>query len=166
MRDLFHRQVLSRVCCSCYPCVRTRLPETHPFGVRFAYQPKAKLKRKAAEVPGYRIGVTKAWDSWHTGKWMYSVHNLLGCSNLHLFFRELGWKFWGFCKIAWRYHDKKIYWRSFLWTFVVRYCDKKTRQSDHYCVLCSGTTRSYKNIFSSWFLWEIVIRKCLVVLWN
>lgn len=35
--------------------------------MRWAYQPKSKLKRKSTEVPGYRIGVTKAWDSWHTG---------------------------------------------------------------------------------------------------
>ena len=37
------------------------------IGVRWAYQPKAKLKRKATEIPGYRVGVTKGWDSWHTG---------------------------------------------------------------------------------------------------
>lgn len=45
------------------------------FGVRYAYQPKAKLKRKAAEVPGYRIGGTKAWDSWHTGMFYHCIND-------------------------------------------------------------------------------------------
>ena len=67
VRNTFHREFLNRICCSCYPSLKTQPAELNLFGVRFAYQPKAKLKRKAAEVPGYRIGVTKAWDSWHTG---------------------------------------------------------------------------------------------------
>ncbi|CAB3986042.1 28S ribosomal S24-A, mitochondrial-like [Paramuricea clavata] len=67
IRSTFHREFLNRVCCSCYPSLKTQTTELSLFGVRFAYQPKSKLKRKAAEVPGYRIGVTKAWDSWHTG---------------------------------------------------------------------------------------------------
>ena len=69
IRNIYHSEFLgSRLCCcSCYPGFKTQPKVLNSFGVRFAYQPKSKLKRKAAEVPGYRVGVTKAWDSWHTG---------------------------------------------------------------------------------------------------
>lgn len=36
-------------------------------GVRYVYQPKSRNQNRNNEVPGYRIGVTKGWDSQHTG---------------------------------------------------------------------------------------------------
>ena len=67
IKSTFHKEFFNRICCSCYPGLKMRPTELSMSGVRYAYQPKAKLKRKATEVPGYRIGVTKGWDSWHTG---------------------------------------------------------------------------------------------------
>ena len=69
IKNSFLRGVINRTPGSCYPCLSKYFNEVTPqVGVvRWAFQPKSKLKRKAAEVPGYRIGVTKAWDSWHTG---------------------------------------------------------------------------------------------------
>ena len=52
---------------ACFPAMGMVPPVSMILGVRYAYQPKAKQQRKGNVVPSYRIGVTQAWDSQHTG---------------------------------------------------------------------------------------------------
>ena len=52
---------------ACFPAMGIVPSVSEILGVRYAYQPKTKQQRKGNLVPSYRIGVTKAWDSQHTG---------------------------------------------------------------------------------------------------
>lgn len=51
----------------CFPAIGLAPSLTDIFGVRYAYQPKSKQQKKSDLVPSHRIGVTKCWDSQHTG---------------------------------------------------------------------------------------------------
>ena len=51
----------------CFPAIGLAPSLTDIFGVRYAYQPKSKQQKKSDLVPSHRIGVTKSWDSQHTG---------------------------------------------------------------------------------------------------
>lgn len=52
---------------ACFPAMRVMPSVPVIFGVRYAYQAKAKQQKKSNVVPSHRIGVTQAWDSQHTG---------------------------------------------------------------------------------------------------
>ena len=59
---------------ACFPAMGVVPSAMEIIGVRYAYQPKSKQQRKGNVVPSHRIGVTKSWDSHHTGKVMFVVN--------------------------------------------------------------------------------------------